>query len=79
MPKHDIRNYIKIFKANTCKLSRGNGVTMPALQSPQSQAGVMNFYDAPTKGPKLHPKFVLAVIIILVIIILILDRIHFGG
>jgi preprotein translocase subunit Sec61beta len=52
---------------------------MPTLQSPQSQAGVMSFYDAPTKGPKINPKLVLAIIIIFVIVVLILDRIHFGG
>jgi len=52
---------------------------MPTLQSPQSQAGVMSFYDAPTKGPKMNPKLVLAIIIIFVIVVLILDRIHFGG
>ena len=52
---------------------------MPTLQSPQSQAGVMSFYDAPTKGPKINPKLVLAIVIIFVIVVLILDRIHFGG
>ena len=48
---------------------------MPGLSSPQSQAGVMSFYDAPTKGPKVKPKIVLAVIVILVFAVLIVDHI----
>ncbi len=52
---------------------------MPTLQSPQSQAGVMSFYDAPTNGPKINPKIIMAIIIIFVIVVLVLDRIHFGG
>ncbi|MGC8478798.1 MAG: preprotein translocase subunit Sec61beta [Candidatus Micrarchaeia archaeon] len=52
---------------------------MATIQSPQSQAGVMSFYDAPTKGPKINPKVIIAVIIIFVVVVLILDRIHFGG
>ncbi len=47
---------------------------MATLYSPQSQAGVMSFYDAPTKGPKLNPKLVLIVILAIGIIILLLDR-----
>lgn len=44
------------------------------LYSPQSQAGVTSFYDAPTKGPKINPKFVIVAVIMFAIIILIADH-----
>lgn len=47
---------------------------MGTLYSPQSQAGVMSFYDAPSKGPKLNPKIVLIVVIIFGIAIILVDR-----
>ncbi len=47
---------------------------MATLYSPQSQAGVMSFYDAPTKGPKLSPKIVLLTIVAIAILILVLDK-----
>jgi preprotein translocase subunit Sec61beta len=51
---------------------------MPGLSSPQSQAGVMSFYDAPTKGPKLHPKLVLAIMVVIVVVILIVNHFALG-
>lgn len=48
---------------------------MPGLMSPQSQAGVQSFYDAPTKGPKIDPRFILVAIIIFTAAILIVDHI----
>ena len=47
---------------------------MASLASPQSQAGVLSFYDAPTNGPKIGPKIVLATIIVLAIIILVINH-----
>ncbi len=47
---------------------------MATLYSPQSQAGVMSFYDAPTKGPKLNPKLVLIAIFAIGVMILLLDK-----
>ncbi|MEM0107044.1 MAG: preprotein translocase subunit Sec61beta [Candidatus Micrarchaeaceae archaeon] len=47
---------------------------MATLYSPQSQAGVMSFYDAPTKGPKFNPKIVLIAITIIAILIMLLDK-----
>jgi preprotein translocase subunit Sec61beta len=49
---------------------------MPTLSSPQSQAGVMSFYDAPTKGPKLNPKIILVAVVVFAIVIMVLD--HFA-
>ncbi|ASI14024.1 preprotein translocase subunit Sec61beta [Candidatus Mancarchaeum acidiphilum] len=43
---------------------------MASLASPQSSAGVLSFYDAPTNGPKINPKFVLVTIIVVAVIIL---------
>ena len=45
-----------------------------ALFSPQSQAGVMSFYDAPSKGPKVNPKILLIAIFAFAIVIVIIDH-----
>ena len=47
---------------------------MPGLYTPQSSAGITSFYDAPTKGPKINPKIVLAIVIIFTVIILVADH-----
>jgi preprotein translocase subunit Sec61beta len=47
---------------------------MPGLYTPQSSAGIQSFYDAPTKGPKLNPKIVLAIIVIFTLVILVADH-----
>ncbi len=47
---------------------------MALLQTPQSQAGVMSFYDAPTKGPRINPKIIVIVVASIAIIILILNH-----
>ncbi len=44
---------------------------MSLLQTPQSQAGVMSFYDAPSKGPKVNPKLVLIGVAAFALIILV--------
>jgi len=51
---------------------------MAGLSTPQSQAGIMNFYDAQTSGPKLNPKIMLAIIILFIAIVLIVDHIAFA-
>jgi preprotein translocase subunit Sec61beta len=43
---------------------------MSLLQTPQSQAGVMSFYDAPSKGPKINPKIVLILVVAFAVIVL---------
>jgi preprotein translocase subunit Sec61beta len=48
---------------------------MAGIMGPQSQAGVQSFYDAPTKGPKIDPRFILVAIIIFTAAILIVDHI----
>ncbi len=47
---------------------------MASLYSPQSQAGVLSFYDAPTKGPKLSPKVIIVAVVVFAIIILVADH-----
>lgn len=51
---------------------------MAQLSTPQSQAGVMSFYDAPTKGPKLNPKLVLIFVIIFTLVVLVIDHFAFS-
>ena len=48
------------------------------LQSPQQSAGVMSFYDAPTKGPKLNPKIILIIVVAFAVVILIANHLLFG-
>ncbi|MCL4371777.1 preprotein translocase subunit Sec61beta [Candidatus Marsarchaeota archaeon] len=47
---------------------------MASLFSPQSQAGVLSFYDAPSKGPKINPKFVLVAVIIFALAVILMDH-----
>lgn len=49
---------------------------MAGISSPQSQAGIMNFYDAQTRGPKMNPKIVLALVILFVVVIMVLDHFY---
>lgn len=51
---------------------------MAGLYTPQSQAGVMNFYDAQTGGPKINPRIMLAVVIFFIAIVLVVDHIAFA-
>ena len=43
---------------------------MASLRSPQSSAGIINFYDAQTSGPKLNAKVVLIVVIVFAVVVL---------
>lgn len=47
---------------------------MASLSSPQSQAGVLSFYDAPAKGPKINLKILLVTITAFAVIILIANH-----
>lgn len=47
---------------------------MGTLYSPQSQAGVMSFYDAPSKGPKINPKVIVIAVLVFAIVIIIADK-----
>ena len=51
---------------------------MAGLSTPQSQAGVMSFYDAQSNGPKINPKIVLIAITAFVVIVLIADHMFFA-
>ncbi len=44
------------------------------LTTPQSQAGVLNFYDAPERGPQINAKLLLVAVVILIVIILVFDH-----
>ncbi|MDE1857068.1 MAG: preprotein translocase subunit Sec61beta [Candidatus Micrarchaeota archaeon] len=47
---------------------------MPGLGSPQTQAGVLSFYDAQTKGPKMNPKVVLIAVAVFSFAVLVIDH-----
>ena len=49
-------------------------VEMASLNTPQSQAGVLSFYDAPERGPQLNVKIFLAVVVIFIVLVLVLDH-----
>lgn len=44
------------------------------ISTPQQQAGVLSFYDAPEHGPVLNVKVVLVVIALFVVAVLIFDH-----
>ena len=44
------------------------------ISTPQQQAGVLSFYDAPEHGPVLNARIVLVVIAVFVIAVLIFDH-----
>ncbi len=48
---------------------------MASLATPQSQAGILSFYDAPERGPRMNVKYVIIGIAIFAIVVLIFDRI----
>ena len=45
-----------------------------ALSTPQQQAGILSFYDAPEKGPRLNAKFILILISVFTIVVMVLDH-----
>ena len=44
------------------------------IATPQQQAGVLSFYDAPEKGPVMNARLFLMAVAIFVIIVLIFDH-----
>ncbi|MCL5100387.1 MAG: hypothetical protein M1122_00320 [Candidatus Marsarchaeota archaeon] len=47
---------------------------MATLSTPQQQAGVLSFYDAPEKGPLLNAKILLIAVAVFTIVIIVLDH-----
>lgn len=47
---------------------------MASLNTPQSSAGVLNFYDAPERGPQINAKIFLVAVVIFVILVLVFDH-----
>ena len=47
------------------------------LSTPQQQAGILSFYDAPEKGPKVNARFVLILIGIFTVLVMLFD--HFAA
>jgi preprotein translocase subunit Sec61beta len=47
---------------------------MATLSTPQSQAGVLSFYDAPEKGPLLNVKIFLGVVFAFSVVVLVFDH-----
>ena len=47
---------------------------MATLNTPQQQAGILSFYDAPERGPKLSARIVLMAVAVFAIVIIVLDH-----
>ena len=47
-----------------------------ALSTPQQQAGILSFYDAPERGPKLNAKMVLIIVAVFALLIVVFDALH---
>jgi preprotein translocase subunit Sec61beta len=45
-----------------------------ALSTPQQQAGILSFYDAPEKGPKMNVRLVVAFVVLFSIIVMVADH-----
>ena len=50
---------------------------MSTLSTPQQQAGILSFYDAPEKGPSLNARAMLIAVVVFAIVVLIFD--HFAA
>ncbi|MDE1833444.1 MAG: preprotein translocase subunit Sec61beta [Candidatus Micrarchaeota archaeon] len=47
---------------------------MAGIGTPQSQAGVMSFYDAQTGGPSMNPKVILIAIVLFAAVVIVFDH-----
>jgi preprotein translocase subunit Sec61beta len=45
-----------------------------ALNTPQQQAGVLSFYDAPERGPEMSAKLLLIAVAIFIVLVLVFDH-----
>jgi preprotein translocase subunit Sec61beta len=48
-----------------------------ALSTPQQQAGILSFYDAPEMGPKIDAKILLVAVALFALLVIIFD--HFAA
>ena len=48
-----------------------------ALSTPQQQAGILSFYDAPERGPKVSAKVLIVAVALFTLFIIIFD--HFAA
>lgn len=48
-----------------------------ALSTPQQQAGILSFYDAPERGPKVSAKVLLVAVALFTLLVIIFD--HFAA
>ena len=48
-----------------------------ALSTPQQQAGILSFYDAPETGPKVDAKILLVAVALFTLLVIIFD--HFAA
>lgn len=44
---------------------------IPGVSGPSSSIGIMRFFDADTKGPKMQPEIIMAIALAFVVIVLI--------
>jgi preprotein translocase subunit Sec61beta len=47
---------------------------MASLSTPQQQAGVLSFYDAPEKGPVFSAKIFLVIVAVFSVVVVLLDH-----
>ena len=47
---------------------------MASISTPQQQAGILSFYDAPERGPKLSPKVILILVAAFTIIVIVANH-----
>ena len=45
-----------------------------ALYTPQQQAGILSFYDAPERGPKVTAKTLVIMVAVFAVLVIVLDH-----
>lgn len=44
------------------------------MYTPQQQAGILSFYDAPERGPKISAKTLLVIVAVFAVLVIVLDH-----
>ncbi len=51
---------------------------MPGVSGPSSSIGIMRFFDADTKGPKLSPEIIIGATLVFIAVVLVAKMLYFS-
>jgi len=49
---------------------------MPGVSGPSSSIGIMRFFDADTKGPKLSPEMIIGAVLVFIAVIIVAKMLY---